>query len=245
VERRDGLFRRAEGARDPDDAVAEDAAQPEEVPGKPARRLSSSSGMRDNWATTTSGDATMSDAPKFGRYAEIPVDQMTPAQREGYRFLVEGPRGRLPGPYKVWVHNPRLVHAAAPLGQHFTPGQSSLSEREREIAVLVITSAWHAAYPTAAHEKRGKEVGLPAAAVEAIIARLPTSFADAREQTVYEVAMALAGGHLVPDGLYDRAVAVLGHESVTDMIVLMGYYTAVSLTMNFYAVPAGSPGLAR
>jgi len=25
----------------------------------------------------------------------------------------------------------------------------------------------------------------------------------------------------------------------------MGYYTAVSLTMNFYAVPAGSPGLAR
>jgi len=25
----------------------------------------------------------------------------------------------------------------------------------------------------------------------------------------------------------------------------MGYYTAVSLTMNFYAVPAGSPGLGR
>jgi hypothetical protein len=39
--------------------------------------------------------------------------------------------------------------------------------------------------------------------------------------------------------------ATFGHESVSDMIVLMGYYTAVSLTMNFYAVPAGSPGLAR
>jgi 4-carboxymuconolactone decarboxylase len=187
----------------------------------------------------------MSDAPTFGRYAEIPVDRMTAEQREGYRFLVEGPRGRLPGPYKVWVHNPKLVHAAAPLGQHFTPGQSSLSEREREIAVLVITSRWHSAYPTAAHEKRGVEVGLPAAAVEAIVAGLPTSFPGAREQAVYEVAMALAGGRLVPQGLYDRAVGVLGHESVTDMIVLMGYYTAVSLTMNFYAVPAGSPGLAR
>jgi 4-carboxymuconolactone decarboxylase len=145
----------------------------------------------------------------------------------------------------VWVNNPKLVHAAAPLGQHFTPGQSSLSEREREIAVLVITSHWHSAYPTAAHEKRSKEVGLPAAAVEAIIAGLPTSFPDAREQVVYEVAMALAGGCLVSQGLHDRAVTVLGHESVTDMIVLMGYYTAVSLTMNFYAVPAGSPGLAR
>jgi 4-carboxymuconolactone decarboxylase len=187
----------------------------------------------------------MSGTPTFGRYAEMPVDEMTPEQREGYRSLIDGPRGRLPGPYKVWVHNPKLVHAAAPLGQHFTPGQSSLTEREREIAVVVITSRWHSAYPTAAHEKRGKEVGLPAATVEAIIAGLPASLSDPREQVVYEVAMALAGGRLISQGLHDRAVKVLGHESVTDMIVLMGYYTAVSLTMNFYAVPAGSPGLAR
>ncbi len=187
----------------------------------------------------------MSGTPTFGRYSEIPIDQMTPEQREGYRFLVDGPRGRLPGPYKVWVNNPKLVHAAAPLGQHFTPGQSSLTEREREIAVVVITSKWHSAYPTAAHEKRGKEVGLPAPAVEAMIAGLPASFADPREQVVYEVAKALAGGRLVPQGLYDRAVKALGHESITDMIVLIGYYTAVSLTMNFYAVPAGSPGLVR
>src|SRR5437879_446559 len=51
-------------------------------------------------------------------------------------------------------------------------GQSSLSEREREIAVLVITSRWHSAYPTAAHEKRAVEVGLPAATMEAIVAGL-------------------------------------------------------------------------
>jgi 4-carboxymuconolactone decarboxylase len=87
--------------------------------------------------------------------------------------------------------------------------------------------------------------GLPDAAVEAIIAGRPTSFTNAREQTVYEVALALAGGRLVTHALYDRAVSQLGHVSITDMIVLMGYYTAVSLTMNFYAVPAGSPGLAR
>jgi 4-carboxymuconolactone decarboxylase len=39
----------------------------------------------------------MSGTPTSGRYAEIAVDQMTPEQREGYRFLVDGPRGRLPG----------------------------------------------------------------------------------------------------------------------------------------------------
>jgi 4-carboxymuconolactone decarboxylase len=187
----------------------------------------------------------VSETPTVGRYTEIPVDRMTPEQRDGYRAMVNGPRGRLPGPYKVWVHNPKLLRAAAPLGEHFTPGQSALSEREREIAVVVITSRWHSAYPAAAHERRGKEVGLPAATVEAIMAGLPASFSDAREQTAYEVAVSLAGGRLISQGLYDRAVKTLGHEGVTDMIVLMGYYTAVSLTMNFYAVPAGSPGLAR
>jgi 4-carboxymuconolactone decarboxylase len=187
----------------------------------------------------------MSDTPTFGRYAELPVDKMTDAQREGYRHLVDGPRGRLPGPYKVWVHNPKLLLAASPLGQHFTPESSSLTEREREIAVVVITSKWHSVYPNAAHEKRGKEVGLPDDAVDAIIAGLPASFSDPKEQLVYEVSMALANNRIVPNGLYDRAISVLGHERITDMIVLMGYYTAVSLTMNFYAVPAGTAGMAR
>jgi 4-carboxymuconolactone decarboxylase len=187
----------------------------------------------------------MSETPTFGRYAELPLERMTEAQRAGYRYLVDGPRGRLPGPYKVWIHNPDLVRAADPLGRHFTPGASSLSEREREIAVLVITSRLNADYPVAAHEKRGREVGLAEAAVEAIITGQPTAFTDPREQVVYEVALALCAGRIVPQGLYDRAVAVLGHVSITDMIVLMGYYTSVSLTMNFYAVPAGASGLAR
>jgi 4-carboxymuconolactone decarboxylase len=187
----------------------------------------------------------MSEIPTFGRYTEIPEDRMSPEQKEGYRFLVDGPRGRLPGPYKVWVHNPKLVRAAAPMGAHFTPGASSLTEREREIAVVVITAKWDSAYPNAAHEKRGLEVGLPAAAIEAIIAGQPTAFEDAREQAVYEVALSLANNRIIPRGLYDRAVEVLGHVSITDMIVLMGYYTCVSLTMNFYDVPAGTAGLAR
>jgi 4-carboxymuconolactone decarboxylase len=165
----------------------------------------------------------MSATPTFGRYAEIPVDQMTAEQKEGYRFLVDGPRGRLPSPYKVWVHNPKLLRAAAPLGEHFTPGHSSLTEREREIAVIVITSKWHSAYPAAAHEKRGKEVGLPVPAVESMMAGLPASFSDLREQVVYELATTLADGRLVSQGLYDRAVKALGHESITE-------WTAIAAT---------------
>ena len=168
---------------------------------------------------------------------------MTPEQQEAYRSLIEI-RGRLLGPNKIWVHNPKLAKAAGPLGAHFQPGNYSLTEREREIAVCIINSKWHSAFPTNAHERRGKEVGLPADKVEAIIAGLQTSFSDEREQVVYEMAMALANARC-PQGLYGRAVKALGHVGVTDVITLMGYYTSVSMTLAFYDVPAGAPGMAR
>ena len=101
----------------------------------------------------------MAETPTFGRYAEIPYEQMTPEQQEGYRSLIET-RGRLPGPNKIYVHNPKLAKVMGPLGAHFRTGYS-LSEREREIAVCIVTSKFHAAYPTNAHERAGKAAGLP------------------------------------------------------------------------------------
>ena len=73
----------------------------------------------------------MAETPTFGRYAEIPVDEMTPEQKEGYQSLLEN-RGRLPGPNKIWVHNPKLAKVMGPLGAHFRTGYS-LNDREREV----------------------------------------------------------------------------------------------------------------
>ena len=186
----------------------------------------------------------MPETPTFGRYAEIPYDQMTPEQQEGYRSLIET-RGPLGGPRKIWVHNPKLARAIGPLGGHFHPGQYSLTEREREIAVIITNSKWHSAYPTSAHERRGNEVGLPAEKVEAMLSGLPTLFEDEREQVVYEMAICLINLRWASKGLYDRAVKALGHVGITDVITLMGYYTSVSMTLAFYDVPAGAPGIAR
>jgi 4-carboxymuconolactone decarboxylase len=178
----------------------------------------------------------MHDTPTFGRYAEVPFEQMTPEQQEGYRSLLET-RGALGGPNKIWVHNPQLAKVAGPFGAHFHAGRYSLTEREREIAVCIITSKWHSAYPTNAHERRGKEVGLPSEKVEALIAGLETSF--------YEMAVALTNPRWIPQGLYDRAVKALGHVGITDVITLMGHYTSVSMTLAFYDVPAGASGMTR
>lgn len=185
----------------------------------------------------------MADTPTFGRYAEIPYDEMTPEQQQAYKNLIET-RGRLPGPNKIYVHNPKLANVMGPLGAHFRTGYS-LSEREREIAVVIINSKYRSVYPTGAHERAGKAAGLPADKVEAMLSGLPTSFDDTREQVVYEMSICLSNGRWVSKGLYDRAVAALGHVGITDVTCLLGFYASVSMTLAFYDVPSGAEGMAR
>jgi 4-carboxymuconolactone decarboxylase len=199
--------------------------------------------LQDRFELTQGKETEMPETPTFGRYAEIPYDQMTPEQQEGYRSLLEA-RGRLPGPNKIYVHNPKLVKVMGPLGAYFRTGYS-LSEREREIAVVIVNSKFHSAYPTNAHERAGKAAGLPDDKVEAMLSGLPTSFDDKREQVIYEMAKCLTESRWVSKGLFDRAVDALGHEGITDVICLMGFYTSVSMTLAFYDVPAGAEGLAR
>src|ERR1700733_10271755 len=72
-----------------------------------------------------------SDFGTFGRYTELQLDEMTADQRKAYEFTV-GQRGEVPGPYKIWLQNPKLIEVMVPLGAYYQ-GHSSLSKAEIEI----------------------------------------------------------------------------------------------------------------
>jgi 4-carboxymuconolactone decarboxylase len=193
-------------------------------------------------AATTAADRAEAT---FGRYAETPYDQMTPEQQRAFRILAKAEGGELQGPAKIWVDNPNLAAAVAHLANHFHPPNHSLTQREREIAVCIILGKWHAPFPINAHNRVAVELAIPPEVVDALLCGQPTFLEDRREQTVYELASALAAGHYIPQSLYNRSVEVLGHDRITDITVLMGMYTAVSFTLKFYDVPADAPGMKR
>ena len=59
----------------------------------------------------------MPETPTFGRYAEIPYDEMTPEQQEGYRFLVD------PSPPRTGCRrDPRRDSPAIPFHTNIAPG---------------------------------------------------------------------------------------------------------------------------
>jgi 4-carboxymuconolactone decarboxylase len=183
-----------------------------------------------------------SDFGTFGRYQETPISEMSPAMKDAYDFTKQL-RGLVPGPHKIWLANPTLSKTIVPTGYYFQK-ESTLKKTEIEIVTNIINGLWRAAYANYEHEKIGEEQGhLDPERVEALIAGLPTSFADPRQQVVYELASALAAHRLVPTGLYKRARELLGEAGIVDVTVLMGWFTMVSLTLIAFDVPSNAVGL--
>lgn len=188
------------------------------------------------------GTPDPADFGTFGRYVETPVAEMSPEMRSAYEYTLQL-RGLVPGPHKIWLVNPKLTKAVVPTGAYFQT-DSSLSRAEIEIVTNLINGRWLAAYANYEHEKIGVELGgLPPQKAEALIAGLPTSFDDPRQQIVYELASTLVQPRVVPVGLYRRAQETIGVEGIVDVTVLMGWFTSVSLTLAAFDVPANAVGL--
>jgi 4-carboxymuconolactone decarboxylase len=183
-----------------------------------------------------------SDFGTFGRFAETPVDCMPAEMKAAYEFTREL-RGLVPGPHKIWLANPRLSKTIVPTGAYYQT-DSTLTKAEIEIVTNLTTGRWATPYANYEHEKIGVEKGrLAPQTVEALIAGRPASFDDPRQQLVYELAATLLAPRFVPLGLYRRAKALLGDAGVVDVTVLIGWFTAVSMTLAAFDVPANAVGM--
>lgn len=191
-----------------------------------------------NQHTTNNRPAT------FGRYAEASLEEMT-GDEKASRDLLMKERGIVPGPYKILLQNRKLVEAILPLAQHYQSG-SSLSKGEIEIAVLLTTSKWMAAFATSEHEWLAERLGgLPSEKVEALVAGIATTFDDPRQNVIYDLSRALLKPRIIPQSLYERSINLLGDIGLTDVIAMIGYFTTVAMTLCAYDVPAHAEGLVR
>jgi 4-carboxymuconolactone decarboxylase len=111
--------------------------------------------------------------------------------------------------------------------------------------VNLINAKWHAAYSNYEHEMIGERAGLPPEKVQALIAGLHTSFDDPRQQVVCDMTCTLIASRIVPQGLYERAIKLLGDTGLTDLTVLIGYFTSISMTLAAYDVQSNAVGLKR
>jgi 4-carboxymuconolactone decarboxylase len=175
----------------------------------------------------------------MNRLLDLPPEQLTAEQTAVFNQLVAG-RGRILGPYKIWIHSPTVASGMEHIGT-FLNKKSSLSTREVEIGILVIAQHWNADYVRTAHIKAGKAAGLSQETIDAILAGRDPKLSDPHERAVHRFAAALIGGAKLSDAEFGEIEKVLGRAGVAEVLVLLGYYTSVSLGMKVHEVPIPPP----
>jgi 4-carboxymuconolactone decarboxylase len=171
----------------------------------------------------------------MNRILEIPPEQLTAEQSQVFAQLTAG-RGRILGPYKIWIHSPTVASGMEHIGT-FLNKRSSLSKREVEIGILVIAQHWQADYVRQAHIREGKAAGLAPETIDAILAGREPELGDPHERMVHRFAAALVSGTKLSDAEFAEIERVLGRNGVAEVLVLLGYYTSVSMAMKVHEVP--------
>jgi 4-carboxymuconolactone decarboxylase len=171
----------------------------------------------------------------MNRTLEIPADKLTGEQKTVFEQLVAG-RGRILGPYKIWIHSPTVASGMEHIGTYLNK-RSSLSTREVEIGILVIAQHWDGEYVKQAHIKAGKAAGLTQQQIDAILASRDPGLTDPHEKAVHRFAVALASKTKLSDADFAEIEKAIGRDGIAEVLVLLGYYTSVALGMKVHEVP--------
>ena len=150
------------------------------------------------------------------------------------RFLT--PEKGVKGPFNAWLYRAKLGDTAQRLGEMLRY-EGELPPQSRELAILVVAAEWEAKYEWWAHEKIGKAVGLDEEIIASIKEGQKPLFNNSDQEVVYDFTRELIKTRNVSDSLYHRAIELLGETMVVELVMLIGYYTMISMTMNVFKVP--------
>ncbi len=187
------------------------------------------------------------------RLPDLTPAELTEEQRGIHARIATGPRatgpqhfplttqdGALTGPFGVMVHHPALGSPLQELGSAIRY-RTGLSDRVREIAILAVAAATGSAFEQYAHERVGRAVGVSDDELAGLAGGTFTS-ADPGEESAYALCRRLLDdrSRLTDDEYADLAQA-LGTTTITELVVLVGYYRTLAQLLDVYdvGVPEG------
>ena len=183
------------------------------------------------------------------RLPPIPPDQLTSEQRALYdrnreqiahsftAFTTMRDDGALLGPWGVFLHEPSVGQTHYDQIAAVT-ALERLPEPAKQVAILVVGARYRAAYELYAHAATAASEGLEASKVATIAAGERPTDLSLDEATAYDVASALLAGGVLPGAIYRAACDRFGQGGLNELVLWVGLYAQVSITLNAFDVPS-------
>ena len=176
----------------------------------------------------------------------IPPAELAPAQRALDDAITGGPRasqagtvpitdadGQLLGPFAIMLLSPEVGNAMQQVGAKIRFG-TALTGRERELAILTVAGALNSEFERLAHVPAARSLGLTEPQIDAALAGRAADGLSADEAMVGRLARAMTVDRTLSDEDYSDGVAALGRERLAELTWLVGYYSALALSLAVF-----------
>ena len=184
------------------------------------------------------------------RLVPLTPDHLDEDQRALYDAVVESPRAQLPlfrkfalradgsmaGPFDAWLRTPALGSLLERVGMGLRE-LTAMPPAVREVAILVVGSAWRATFEWFAHRRMALAAGVPEAVVDAIGRQRQPEIDDPAVQAAHDVAHELVHRRDISDATYQRALDVLGERVLVEVVCNVGYYQMISGILESFKPP--------
>lgn len=145
--------------------------------------------------------------------------------------------GALLGPWGIFLHEPDVGQAHYDQIAAVT-AMKRLPEAAKQIGILVIGARYCAAYELYAHAATAVEGGMDAIKIATIAAGERPADLTADEAAAYDIASALGAGGVLPGATYKAALDLFGQGGLNELVLWVGMYAQVSITLNAFDVPS-------
>ncbi len=146
--------------------------------------------------------------------------------------------GSLVGPFGLMLHAPHLGGPLQELGAAIR-FRTTLTDRHREIAILVVAAATGSEFEWYAHSRLAPSAGLTEGEVESIrVGGEQDVLTDESDLTIATLCRMLCADEDVDDATCARAEGTVGVVAIHEVVVLVGYYRLLAQWMATFRVAA-------
>ncbi|MGZ8482657.1 MAG: carboxymuconolactone decarboxylase family protein [Candidatus Binatia bacterium] len=168
------------------------------------------------------------------RLPELNEAKLSPQQKVIYDDIMRV-RGRVRGPFAVWLRNAELAEGALKLQDMFA-ARVQMERRLIQLMILVAARFASAQYAWHIHEPHALQHGISPAIVEAIRERRTPDFIREDERLVYDITLELNTTQRLSDTTFGRGMALFGEQQMVELVSGVGFYAMVALTLNAFDV---------
>lgn len=177
------------------------------------------------------------------RVATLDRSELTPQQQKLYDDIA-GARGRVGGPFGIWLRLPALADAANKFG-NLLRVEGKLDKRLFELMTIVVARHWSAQYEWFVHESAARKAGVADDVIAAIRVGRRPNFTRDDERLVYDVVTELNETRDVSEQSYEHVLSAFGLDLTIEFFTATGFYIMVAAMLKAFDVttPDGSKPL--